>query len=353
MGLLTSRALPLLAPAVLCLVGCPAGRVDFETNTRVAIDGSVSRSILYTGTDAGADELEKTYDLPGDGTWYTSSTVRFDAEGEQSSEWVRMYSFSRRFAAAEPIPSDHIRKGQVPGREARNEIAVSMRDFFFVRYYSYREVLRDEGGRRGTVTALERAYPRWVEALSKALEERLEGVSRENARAAVEAVAGPWRNRLVNGPPIEPEILQHAFELEEPLVGALFEALPPPPPAGQERWRAEIAAAIDASDDFLDEDEELMKGLFGVYDLQLFGTTTYRVKQRLAMPGTLLSTNATSRDGDLLVWELEPELLRFRDFASEARSRAVFPARIAGAGALVLALSAGVRRRFRRLARNA
>ena len=74
---------------------------------------------------------------------------------------------------------------------------------------------------------------------------------------------------------------------------------------------------------------------FGVYDF--WGS--YSFEQSVTMPGEIISTNADSVSGSVVTWEFDEAVFLFYDFALEARSRVVYPARIAGAGVLLAALS--------------
>jgi hypothetical protein len=65
------------------------------------------------------------------------------------------------------------------------------------------------------------------------------------------------------------------------------------------------------------------------------------------LPGTIVDSNATRRDGERLVWEFSSDDFLLEPYDIRVRSRLVYPGRIAAAGAavavvLALAVGAGV-----------
>ncbi len=120
-------------------------------------------------------------------------------------------------------------------------------------------------------------------------------------------------------------------------VDAFLSRFPPPSDAHTQAWREIIDEAFDESFDLFWEQDHVEEAFFGVNDIDLWRSDSF--EQSLTMPGEIISTNADSASGSVLAWEFGSDVFLLQDHALEARSRVVYPARIAGAGVLFVALS--------------
>jgi len=352
----------LAAALLLCASGC---RIDFEADTVVAPDGSVTRTTRYIADYSDKEELETYYTLPAGGAWETGTRMRYNYNTEKDAEIsTHIYSVRKQYGVNEEIPADHVRRGETAGRVVENDIAVSVQDRFFVKAFGFRESFRDVGGKEKALAAWRRLYPAWVQEFAEILESQLDGVSAVQANQAIKSIYDPWFNGFMGSLQTEDktffesheEELDELFELfeEEGLVRELMIRLPPPTPEQTESWREALVAAYEKMEEFseeLTEDKEVEEALFGVYGITLL---SYGFKETVSLPGVILSTNATSRQGNVMTWEFDESDFRLQDYVLEAHSRLVYPRRIAFAGGIIamigLALFAAARRKRRRQA---
>lgn len=339
---------------LLSSTGCPNSGVDFETHTEVRPDGDVTRTIRYVATNSGSEELEELYTLPAGVTRVTQKVKKYDERKKKDYiDTVDVYTVTKEYVRGDPIPSDFERRGRVLGRVVRNEIELSIRDYFFVEIFEFREAFRDVQGRKELLAFVERQYPKWVDHLANGLEARLEGVTSTEASNAIKEVVDPRVNRYLSRAHIEGlQGLMARFE-DSPLVGALMEKLPPPSDHPVGPWRDAIEKETQESFAFLllMEDEGIAEAWLNDFEFCLF-SCTHGFKQTLSMPGEVLSTNATSRQDEVLTWEFQLASLMFQDYVVEARSRLIHRGRIALAiPTLLLMVSSGamlIRRKEKR-----
>jgi hypothetical protein len=124
----------------------------------------------------------------------------------------------------------------------------------------------------------------------------------------------------------------------ERVAGRVIEVLPPPTGQDVDAWRKAIANAYDkAVGSALKENPSYEEEFFGIYGLRIFGPE-FRFNVALSLPGALVESNATRQDGSRLIWEFTPGDFSFKDHVLRARSRLVFPERIAAAGAALVAI---------------
>jgi len=349
-----------LLMVALCASGC---QIDFEADTVVAPDGSVTRTTRYIAGDSDKEEIETDYTLPPGGAWETQTTTSYNAYTKKDEEVrTHIYSVTKQYRAGERIPSDHVRRGKTEGRVVENDIEVFVQDQFFMKVFGFRESFRDVGGKEKALAAVRRLYPTWVKEFSEILESKLDGVSAVQANQAIRSISDPWFNRFIESLQVGDStfIESHEEELNElsekdGLVRELMVRLPPPTPEQTETWREALVAAyeqMEESSEGLWEDMEVAEALFGVYGFTLF--QSYGFKETVSLPGVILSTNATSRQGNVMIWEFEKSDFRLQDYVLEARSRLIYPWRIAFAGGIIgiigLALFAFARRKRRRQA---
>jgi hypothetical protein len=313
---------------LLSSTGCPSSGVDFETHTEVRPDGDVTRTARYLATNLGREELEEFYKLPAGVTRVKQKVKKYDElKKKDYIDTVDVYTVTRETVRGNPIPSDFERKGRVLGRVVRNEIEISIRDYFFVEIFEFREAFRDVQGRKELLAFVERQYPKWVDHLAKGLEARLEGVTSTEASNAIKEVVDPWVNLYLSRVHIEELQELSAGSEGPPLVDALMGKLPPPSDHPVDPWRDAIEKGTQESFISLLVDEDIVEAWLNDFEFCLF-SCTYGFKQTLSMPGDVLSTNATSSQDEVLTWEFQLASLLFQDYVVEARSRLIHRGRI-------------------------
>lgn len=332
-------------PLVLILIGCP--RIDFETDTVVFEDGSVTRTTRYVASDDSDEasveknsvraELENMYTLLDGGAWNSRAERTTADDGKVTVELIDTYSVTARYEAGVSIPSDHIRRGEMEGRALRNTIELAVSNYLFVKSFDFREVYRDDVGRELARAVIEKFYPGWVDQMAEHLANGLEGVSVPEARTVVREVSDPWVQKYREGVYI-PQLADSVL-LEDAAVSAVdafLVRLPPPSVVHRQAWLEVIDEAFEESFDWLWKQERVEEAFFGVYE---GSSQSYSFQQSLTMPGEIVSTNGDSVSGSVVTWEFDDDVFFAYDFTLEARSRVVYPARIAGAGVLFVALS--------------
>lgn len=330
-------------PLVLILIGCP--RIDFETDTVVSEDGSVVRTTRYVASDESDEatvernsarrELENKYTLLDGGVWDSRAERTTNNGGKVTEKLIDTYSVTAHYEAGAQIPPDYVRRGEMEGRARRNTIELTVSNYFFVKSFDFREVYRDDVGRELARAVIQKSYPDWVEQMAEHLANGLEGVSVAEARAVVRELSDSWVQEFLAGVYI-PQLAEPE-EVDDAAVDAFLTRLPPPSVAHPQAWREIIDEAFNESFDLFWEQDHVEEAFFGVDDIDVWGK--YSFEQSLTMPGEIISTNSDSVSGSVLTWEFDSEVFLVYDFALEARSRVVYPARIAGAGVLFVALS--------------
>jgi hypothetical protein len=127
------------------------------------------------------------------------------------------------------------------------------------------------------------------------------------------------------------------FEPER-VAGQLIEVLPPPAGQDVDAWRKAITNAYEkALDAALKENPSYEEEFLGIYGFILFGPK-YTFNVALSLPGALVESNATRQDGNRLMWEFKRGDFYLKDHVLRARSRLVFPERIAAAGAALVSI---------------
>ena len=319
-------------PLVIILIGCPS--IDFETDTVVCEDGSVTRATRYVASDESDEatveknsvrrELESKYKLLDGGVWDSRIERTTDDDGKVTKELIDTYSVTAHYEAGARIPSDHVRRGEMEGRALRNTVELTVSNYFFVKSFDFREVYRDDLGRELARAVVEETYPDWIDQTAEHLANRLEGVSVAKARAVVRELADPWVQKFLEGVYI-PQLADSDLG-DDAAVDAFLVRLPPPSDAHTQAWRETIDEALNESFDSFWEQDHIQESFVGVYNND--DSRSYSFAQSLTMPGEIISTNADSVSGSVLTWEFENDVFLFYDYAREARSRIVYLDRI-------------------------
>ena len=350
------------AAALLGVAGC---HVKFEADTTVAPDGRVTREIRYVADTADAKkELEEFYQLPGGGVW-TTTQPKPAADGKLASVPTTTYALTERYRVGEAIAPDHRRRAKARDVVVPNEIRVSVRDRWFWRRFDYRERFWDLATMQAAIEAGRRLYPYYVELLANRLEQRTAGeITTGQARIAIVRDLEPRVDRVIQG-------LQRAgkafldsdafrkdwerFNQDQGVELWLLEILPRPASSNPEAWQGALHDALGSGDWMSDPSDDLEKmgdlepRLSGLYGFGV-ASTGHAFRHSVLLPGTILKTNASRRDGQRLIWEFDSGEFQWQEKVLEASSRLVFPGRIALAiAALLVAVWSAVQLRRRRV----
>jgi hypothetical protein len=214
--------------------------------------------------------------------------------------------------------------------------------------FAYEERFRDIVTLEGVDQAVRKAYGITVEVAARTLANaRNDGMSAAQVSATMRTAFDPLLNkylgvlrrdgwhRFVNDRVLQDE-LESLLE-DEAIAARIAAVLPAPPGRDADTWRQTIVDAVDVDDDWLEGAcEEEMYGAFGI---RFFSHYDFAIDASL--PGTLVESNATSREGDVLKWAFTPDAFLLDDYVLRARSRLVYPARIALIATALVALLAG------------
>ena len=334
---------------LLVLFGLNGCKIEFEANTMIRPDGSVVRTIRYVAyEDSDKEELKTQYVLPPGGTWKIKKITKYNWYTKKECEGtIHIYSVTEKYAPGELIPSDHVRLGKIEGSIGRNETSLSVQDYFFVKFFNFKETFSDVASKERSITAAKRLYPVLIEQFACSLASRLNGLSTVQVSKVLKSMFDPWFERFIESLHTGDEDFFETYEKElneifekDRLVAYLTEKLPSPSEEQAEPWRETIADAYDEmgkSVESLWENKEFEEAFFGVYGFTLF--QSYGFKETLVLPGKILSTNAESRQANILTWEFDETDFRLEDYVLNARSRLINTSRIAWAmGFIILVL---------------
>ena len=338
--------------AVVCfvtLVSLSGCKIAFDGETVVSPDGSVTRITRYVADgDSDKAELESQYSLPLGGAWEVRKATRHSSDtGKDYEVTISTYEVTKRYAPGEPIRPDYVRNGKTPDRVSHNETRLAAHNYVFVKVFDYNERFHDVATKEGFEISAKKLYAAWLEhfanRIAQALEDRVTlGQVREKLRVAFD----PLVSRVIAGIRAEgtafldtnKDELEPMFEKER-LISEIVKVLPPPSEVEAESWREAISQAYEKIDDVsgsLFEESGLEEQLFGVYGS--VSLTTYSFRVALSLPGKILMSNATRREGNVLTWEFGPSDFLRQDYVLQARSQLVYPGRITLAVGALLAI---------------
>ena len=342
----------LLQPAaclviLLCAGGCDSV-IDFEGETIVLPDSAVTRRTRVTTNSVQLkDELETRYTLPPDGKWESGKRTKRGSDGKEQEEATSIYEVEKQYPPGSPIASDYVRRATHSKQVSRNEPRLTVRNYVFVKTFDYEERFRDIVTENLEKTA-RNIYERVVEHGAGYLaQERHDGLTAAQAstaiRSAFDTVLAKFLDTARNeGTQAASTFLEREFNPEQ-VVARVIEVLPPATGQDAESWRKAIAEAYSkAISDFVtvwEKDPAFKEAIFGVRGFQILGPH-YEFKVAVSLPGELVEGNATRQEGDRLVWAFRSEDFLWKDQILRARSRLVYPERIAVAGAAFAAILA-------------
>ncbi len=347
----------LLLPALLITsAGC---NIALEAETVVTPDGSLTRTTRYIADeDSDKKELETQYALHSGGTWEVRKATKHNLYTRKDYEGtISIYQVVKRYKSGEPISSDYVRSGKSPERVSRNDISLKVHNHIFAKTFDYEEQFRDVVTKESFEAAARKLYAASIEYFADQLARELEdGVTLGQAREALKKAFDPLLRQFMDGIRHDgraffeskkfKEDLEPALEIDQ-LVARVIQVLPPPSPEQTNSWQQAVHRACEKSGETSQslEGTGLEEELFGVYGFTLFQTYTFR--ETLSLPGKLLESNATKREGSVLSWEFSPSDFQWQDYVLRARSRIIHKGRIMFAGIAVLLLAVTVFRRRR------
>lgn len=315
--------------AFLLVSGC---KIEFEAETAVRPDGSVTRATRYAADqEEDKKELESQYDLPSGGTWTEKAGVAF-----------AVYELKKRFAPGEPIPPDCVRRGKIlKDIVSSNEIKLTAQNTRPYRIFYYEERFPALADKEALEPELRAFYESWLDEASNSVAEKLEGrVQAGRVKEALRQICDPPLTVFIEmvkkgGIEFVDNDLYNDESLKaldpEKMPAYLAKALPPPSPEEETSWTEAIKSAIEKANEAIGkraEDSGLLEKLLGVYGFSLF--QSYDFKISLKLPGKILDNNATRRDGNTLIWEFDSSDFQWEDYIIRARSKSY------GASAAVL-----------------
>ncbi|MBI3011448.1 MAG: hypothetical protein HYY58_03015 [Candidatus Omnitrophica bacterium] len=353
---------------MICLTMLSGCKIEFEANTIVSPDGSVTRTTRYIGGGAEDGELKTRYELPSGGAWKEGKTTRYDYSAKKDVEVTTdVYEVTKRYAGGEPIPSDFVRKAEASDRTARNQIRMAVQNYGFVKMFNYEERFRDIVTTERFEAAARKLYAGWVEHFAGHLaEESHDSISPAQAREKLKAAFDPLLVMFLSGLRREGKAFGESKTFkdelepslqEERIVAEVVGIFPSPSAEQADAWREGITRAFSKANDMLSnwwDDTPLEEELFGVHGFHLF--QDYGFEVTLSLPGRVVESNATKREGGVLKWEFDNDDFVLEDYVIHARSRLVYSDRIAVVGGtlfvlLVVLSIATLRRRKRTAAR--
>lgn len=345
---------------LLCAGGCDSV-IDFDAETVVFPDSAVTRKTRFTtNTVELKDELETRYSLPPDGKWESGKRTKRESDGKEKEIATSIYGVEKQYPPGSPIASDYVRKAEFSKQVSRNEPRLTVRNYVFAKTFDYEERFRDIVTQESFEQAARKIYAGVIERGAGYLaQERQDGLSAAQASTAITSAFDPLLEKFLYIARSEgiraafTTLNQGEFEPEQ-VAARVMGVLPPATGEDAKLWRVAITKAYKKSFGLADEAypaptlEELIlveEGLSGVYSsrlysFRLFGGRYYRFTVALSLPGELVESNASKQEGNRLVWAFGSEDFLYEDHVLRARSRLIYPERIAVAGAAIAAILA-------------
>ena len=334
---------------VIAISGC--GTVlTFDGGSVVEENGTLNRTTRFICSDC-PDSLKDNYELPVGGSWGVRIFQVKNSQGEEVEAKRQVYELLTEYPYPTAIPSDFVRKGSGDAK-AHNEIRLITHNFYFVKTYHYEERFRDtatmEEFRKGARTL----YNRWLDYAAKALEQELHNqVDAAVARRALTAVTVHHYENFVAGvqahglPYLNSDAAKKEMEdLEnEEVFAANFAAILEEEEVSIDldpaQWKESVKNALDFdTEDMMPKEKfsEIERSMFGVHGMSIFDSYSFAV--RLTLPGRVYESNATRSEDDTLLWEFEHWVFVLQDYTLSARSRILYPLRLAVTAAVLSSL---------------
>lgn len=337
---------------LLCAGGCDSV-IEFEGETIVLPDSAVTRKTRVMPDQAQKGEVQTRYILPPDGKWESGKRIVRLSDGKEKEIATSIYEVEKQYPPGSAIASDYVRKAEFSKQVSRNEPRLTVRNYVFVKSFDYEERFRDIVTQESFEQTTRKIYAGVIEHGARYLaQERQDGLTAAQASAAIRATFDPLLETFVTVVRTEgvraaltPLFKEEFKEFEPERVAArVIEVLPPATGQDAESWRKAIAKACEkASEATAKEFPAFGDEIFGVYgfNFRFFGGPYYRFTVALSLPGELVQSNASRQEGNRLVWVFRPGDFLLKDRILRARSRLVYPDRIAMAGAALMAIITG------------
>ena len=331
-------------PLVFFLAGCYESNVNFQAETRVQPDGSLTRTIQLQGESQ--DATETRYALPA-GEWLPGYAPEGDLKKRQASMVPQFYKATAAYKPGQTI-SDYTYRGESPGHESRNEIHLKIYNLWFVKFFNYEEKFKNCTSREKAMAAAQGWFHEEADQIAKRLAEISGGkISPAEAKKKVIPRFNPTFDKIMQGyfregPPFfdsknSDKDIDSAFSNEK-TAAAILEFYPAPAGEDSKVWKEKITQAVNDANVAVGNSispgfEEDLFGIFKPFESH----DTFNLS--LSLPGHILHTNATTREGSKLVWEFDSNTILFDPYVLRANSRLIYPKRIALAGGIFLILS--------------
>jgi hypothetical protein len=319
------------------LSGC---KIEFQANTMVLPDGGVTRTTRHISSGAEDKELKTRYQLFSGGTWTKGKSTRYDSFAKKDVEAITdVYEVTKHYASGESIPSDFVRRAEVSDRSARNQIRMTVQDYGFLKTFDYEERFQDIITMEEFEAAARKLYAGWIEHFAGTLTQESEGrMSAVLAREKLDVKFGPLLDFFLTGFRSEGKGFAESQTFKDKLepriqeariIAEVMEVFPPPLGEQTDAWREAVNRAFRKTNDMMEkrwDNTPLQDELFGVHGLGLF--QDYGFTMILSLPGTVVESNVTMREGEVLKWEFKDSDFFLKDYVIHARSRLIYLERI-------------------------
>lgn len=317
--------------SLLWIAGC--ARVGLEVETVVHEDGSLDRSVTYTGDNVEREALAGEYQLPSGPGWKVS-------EGTQAGSPVFWGSRSRLYVyraegTFRTLEADYAKKDfRLPPAFSKNRIVLQQTPEGLV----YQETFSDTANR----SELRRLGERYVqEAISKIMASLRGSLFSQEDPAMAEVLQ---RNVTTSVLGYFDQIWHSLEELEskeksEFVRGLIDQSVEFLTSQINQGWRAQgrhypqaggreqVAKALEEASDQIGKDETWaepyvrdLKRYGGAY-LPSWADRSYPFKFSVTMPAPIVESNATQVKGNTATWEFDPLFFLLKDYTLKVRAK--------------------------------
>ena len=347
---------------VALLGGCfNTPSIRFHAATTVEMDGSMQRTVSYRTDLADSesamplDELKSEYTLPANGEWGEYARNAYEKNGEVRERVSYKYTTTTHFPAGSILSPDFRRHGHLRENIASNDIRIAANHYGFWTSFEYEETFTDVVTAKGFSAAFEEYYLFLTETIGGVIDaipnsgfENAAATIRRNFDAEFEdlielfiaaCIGSDTTTERCTDELENSELVEKFIDLiddEDELIQLFVKMFPAPENYNAEDWPnifGELLEEIDCEDCIV-WPTHLFDGLFGVHGFLMF--KSYRFEVNLSMPGDMISNNADSRDGSILMWEFRSSEFEYRAHRLIAESRMIYWNRIFAAFLIML-----------------
>ena len=337
---MSKKEILFLIMAVGLLSGC---RIDFEAQSNVRDDGSIERTTVYKGQEsADKEEILARYEIPVGGQW-TENTVSIpDPQDAAKTIETHLQVYTvKKIVNHRQQNHDFKRFSESHQQAAVNQFGVGLRDFFFVKWFTYEERFKDIIDRANMDKNVNQLMEHTLSAFRQQLMtggipdavllDRITEVLRNHYHPLLSKFVEELKKGNINSAILEPIANQLESDFTpEATFQLLVQTIPElDTPANKEL----VAKALNTAQLLAAAElEPLKETIFGIHGLALLQQYNFKISVRL--PGKILTTNAPRQENGALIWEFDSNSL---DQTMRAASRKVYPGRM-----LVAVLAAGL-----------